>query len=357
MLLQISLDFLAQEEFFGILLINYIIFFGIMILSFVIGKIVVYFFDRYFKALAGKTDNKFDDLILEVFDKPLFYLFPLIGLLLAFPFLGIKNESLSSAYFNIIQILGILWGAWILVRLVDSLIKFFIKPLADKTESALDDQIIPVISKVAKLAIVAVVIIIILSSFGYDVTVLIAGLGIGGLALAFAAQKTVADVFGGVSIFTSKPFVMGDYIETAGVQGTVEEVGLRYSRIRNPDNKLITISNSEISSSVIINHSKAVPRGVTLKLGLVYSTKPKDLEKAIQIVKDIVNHTKGCQKEPLVYFDEFADSSLNIFARFFIEDADNWRAVKHEVYYKILDEFNKNKLDFAFPTQTIHLEK
>jgi MscS family membrane protein len=222
-----------------------------------------------------------------------------------------------------------------------------------------------VLRTVTKIAILLFALVIILDSFGYDVTALLAGIGIGGIAIAFAAQETIADVFGGISLFASRPFTIGDYVQAASIEGTVKEIGLRNTRILTPQNMLVTIPNAKIAKENIINFSKAIPRGIDLTLNLTYDTKPEQLKKAIQIVTNIIKEHPDCEKEPIVVFKNFGSSSLDLFVRYFIINPRTPKGTKmpkilqvtNEINFRILEEFNKAGIEFAYPTQTIYLKK
>jgi MscS family membrane protein len=232
-----------------------------------------------------------------------------------------------------------------------------LKPMTRKTDSKLDDQLLPILSKSVKVIIWIMAAIIIIRSFGYDVTAILAGLGIGGLAFAFAAQKTIADIFGGISILSSKPFVIGEMIESGGVLGKVEEIGLRTTKIRDLDGRVVTVPNSVIAEEKIKNIDSEPTRKILMNLGLTYDTSTQKIEKAMEIIKKSVNSNRGCQKEPLIFFTEFKDFSLNLLVIYYIADKETWQQVRHEVNMEIKREFDKEKISFAFPTQTVHLQK
>jgi len=220
----------------------------------------------------------------------------------------------------------------------------------------LDDQLIPILKKLSKLSIIAIALIIILSNFGIDVLPLVAGLGIGGLAIAFAAQKTVEDMFGGLSIFASKPFHVGDAVKVVGVEGIVESVGLRYTRVRDWSGRLNTIPNSKVTQDVMNNISSEAARRVSVTLGVTYRTSYAKMQKAMQILKDIVNKHKDTQKDPRAVFKDYGDSSLNIWFVYYIQNQERKFDVMSEINMEIKKQFEKAGLDFAFPSQSIYVE-
>jgi len=357
-LLQLSAGFFEQQ-YFGNSLWQYLVFLAIVGVSVIAAKIADYLLRNWGRKFADKSANKFDDLVLDVVEAPLVAAIVIAGIFFGYHFLTFP-DAIDGVFVIVIQVLYIFVGAWLAIRFVDSLIVQYIEPLSSKTESKLDDQLIPILRKIAKASIIIISFIIILSNFGYDVTALIAGLGIGGLAVAFAAQATIADAFGGLSIFTSKPFLVGDIVKTPDALGKVEEVGFRYTRIRTFDKRLLIIPNSKIASSVIENISSEPARRIQLHLGVTYDTPSKKLKQAKQIILDVLASNKGCMKDaplaPTVTFSEFKDFSLNIWVIYFA-DKDNWIPVQGEVNESIKEKFEKAKIDFAFPTQTIHLAK
>jgi len=327
-----------------------------IVLITIIGKILVHFFEEHLRSLAKKTKNEFDDLALEVFAKPLFFVSVIIGFYVGLHFLALSAEYeglLNMAFFTIMALIV----AWIVMRLIDGFVTHFLVPLASKTESDLDDQLIPVLRNTLKGAVLIIILLVVLDYLGINVTAVIAGLGIGGLAFAFAAKETIADVFGGISIFTSRPFKIGDWVNVAGVSGTVKEVGLRHTRIQAIDKKLVTIPNSKVASSIIENVSKAPKKMTDVTVGLTYDTSVKDMAKAVKILREIINERDDCEKDPLILFKEFDSSSVNVVLRYWIEKKAHFKEIRSEVNFEIKKRFDKAKLDFAFPTQTVYIEK
>jgi MscS family membrane protein len=331
--------------------------------SWIIGKTANFVIENYLKRFAQKTSSKLDDAIIEALRGPL-----VAAALLAGFYFGFSNTTLIDAatkafLFNIIQTLFLLDLAWFLIRIFDAVVKLFLVPLAQKSASKLDDQMIGIVSKVGKILILIIVIAVILSESGYDVTALIAGLGIGGVALAFAAQATIADVFGGLSIFTSKPFVIGDYIEFGSVQGTVKEIGVRYTRLEDPNGRIITIPNTTITKENVIDWTTEPSRRVVVNLGLVYGTSAKKIEEAQEILREIVRSNPNCEEKTYLSFNQYKDSSLNVLLIYFVKVSDTedryqrMLETQNAVNLEIKKRFEKAKIGFAYPTQTVYLAK
>ncbi|MDO8428307.1 MAG: mechanosensitive ion channel family protein [Candidatus Diapherotrites archaeon] len=358
--LQVNFENLLNQSSFGISVYHFLVFFAVILAGAVVGKVLTFWLKHYGAKLAAKTENQFDDAIIEIAGKSVFYFCILLSLYVGFQFLEIQDLFVSNTFYKILSIAGILFAVRVVLQIIDSIVTHFVKPLTAKTKSELDDQLVPLIQRLSKVFVILIALLMIVSSFGYDVTALIAGLGIGGLAFAFAAQKTIADMFGGLSIFTSKPFFVGDNIELGdkSVSGKVEEIGLRYTRIRNRNNFLVTVSNSEIASAQIINLSRTKIRKEFLELGLTYSTSNVNLEKARSIVLTVIGkHPKCNAPDAQANFLDFKEFSLNLQVVIPIVDVQNWKQVKHEVNMKIKEEFEKAGIQFAFPTQTVFLQK
>ena len=249
--------------------------------------------------------------------------------------------------------------AWFLIRIVDGVIHQFIKPLAEKSESKFDDQIIPVLSKISKFAIAIIALILVLDNFGFDVITLLAGLGIAGVAVAFAAQETISDVFGGLSIFASRPFVVGDTIEIDNTHGTVENVGLRYTRVRDFDGRVNVYPNRKIATGVLKNWSSEPTRRIKMNIGVVYNTNTEKLEKGMDVIRKIISDNPATTNDIRVSFNEFKDFSLNILVVYFVKSKDivEIMKVQNEINLAIKKSFEKEKIEFAFPTQTVYLKK
>ena len=350
---------LSAQSYFGSTLLQYVFFLTTVGLFIIAGKVFSYVVKIKLRAITEKTKTKIDDFLLDLVEQPLWLLALIIGLSLGTGFLTMTAEA-ASFFQNVLNILGILIFGWIASKSIDAFVREFIEPLAEKTESKLDDQLIPVVRKVSKGIIVILVLLVIVGSFGYDITAVVAGLGIGGLAFAFAAKETIGDLFGGISIFASKPFVVGEFIELkGGVMGEVVEVGLRHTRIRNLDKRIVIVPNSKMANTIITNITSAPQRKCVWHLGVTYSTPVKKLEKAKQIIVDAINQHPECENDPIVEFEEFGDFSLKILVLFFNKKNDfkEFVRVRGAIGMQIKREFEKNKIDFAFPTQTIHLKK
>ncbi len=349
------IEWLSAPNYFGNSLAQIILFFGIIVLSVIVGKVIYYIIKTRARQVTKKSESKIDDLLLHTIEKPLIFCLIMIGIGLGLNVLTISADMFSTVEI-ISDILITIGAVWIVINFIDAIIKLYFLPLAETTDTRLDDQIIPIASKVTKWLVIIFAVLIIASRFGYDITAILAGLGIGGLAFAFAAKETIADMFGGMSILMSKPFMVGDWVDFEGTVGEVEKVSLRHTTIRNLDKRTVTIPNSKISKSSVVNISSAPSRKIVFNLGLTYETPVKKMNKAIELITEIVNNHENCENYPIVQFSEFKDSALNLLVIYYAEN-DKWFAARHDINMSIKEAFEKNKIDFAYPTQMIYTAK
>lgn len=350
------LEILA-EVYFGNTLLNWIYFFATVVIFVLIAKSFIYFTKGFGRRITSKIQGELDDIILDLVEEPLAFIMFVVGLFLGYQFLTF-DVTIDFYFYNVLGLLTIICVTWVVIKLIDVVIEVFVKPVTGKTKSKFDDQIIQVLSKALKAVVVIISIIIALDNFGFDVFTLIAGLGIGGLAFAFAAQKTISDVFGGLSILISRPFVLGDFVEVAGQTGSVEEINLRHTKIRNLDKRIVIMPNSMVAESIITNITSATKRKTIWKIGVTYDTTVAKMEKAKKIITNAIEKCEYCDKNPVVAFEEFAGSSLNIFVMFFTKTGDWGEMVraKDEIGIAIKKGFEKEGIEFAFPTQTVYVE-
>ena len=243
---------------------------------------------------------------------------------------------------------------WLLARLIDALMREYIVPLTQKTEGDLDDQIVPILRKAIRAAIWILGIIIALNNAGYNVGALLAGLGIGGLALAMAAKDTVANFFGGVTIFTDKPFKINDRVKIGGFDGIITDIGIRCTRLKTFENRIVTIPNSKFTDGMVENVSVEPHRKVVLKLGVIYDTTAEKLKTGMKALQAIVDNHNSLEENSTISFNEFGDFALGILFIYFIKKGEDIMGVQTEVNIQIKEDFEKIGLEMAFPTQTVY---
>ena len=343
---------IIHQEFYGNSILNWAIAVGILILSFVVVKMLYWIFSNVIRRLTSKTKTNLDDVLIDKLEKPLTYLVLILGYWISIHYLVFKEE-VEIVLENAAYFLLVIDVTAILSRIVDALISEVIMPITEKSDSSFDNQLIPVIQKGVRSIIWILGIIIGLDNIGFDITAMIAGLGIGGLALALAAQDSVKNIFAGIMIFLDKPFRIKDRIQIDGFDGIVEEVGLRSTRLRTLEGRIVTIPNSRFTDNSVTNVTSQPTLKVKLNLGLTYDTDENQMQKAIDILEDIVKDQEAITDDYAAGFNGFGDFSLNILFIYYVKPDSHWLDTQTLVNKEILRRFNKEGLEFAFPTQTI----
>jgi len=244
-------------------------------------------------------------------------------------------------------------------RVVDITADFFARQ-AEATESKLDDQVIPLASRAIKTAIWVVGAVAVIQNLGVDVTGLVAGVGVGSLAFALAAQDTVENLFGSMTIFTDRPFQIGDWvIIDRNIEGVVEEVGFRSTRIRTFAGSVVSVPNAKVANSTVDNMGQRTFRRVKTTIGLTYGTSPESIERFVQSIRDHLKanpHVADATCE--VHFKGFGTSALEVMLYFFL-DVPDWStelSAKSAIYREIMRMAAAQQVDFAFPSMSVYLE-
>ncbi|NOY22703.1 MAG: mechanosensitive ion channel family protein [Acidobacteria bacterium] len=348
------MDFFTGKLYYGNTVKQWLIAAGIIVCTVLLAKLLYWAFGNVIKKLTAKTKTRIDDILVDMLEEPVVFSVIIIGV-----WYGLATLEMSKAvhrwiatgyYFLIIFAI-----AWSITRVLDALVEEYLAPLVAKTEGDLDDQLLPIIRKGAKFTVWGVAVIIALNNAGYDVGALLAGLGIGGLAFALAAQDSVANLFGGFTIFVDKPFTIQDRVVVDGYDGTVEEIGIRSTRLRTLAGRLVTIPNSKISNNVVENISSEPARKVALDLGLTYDMDEGKISRALLLLEKIARETAGVDSEKITTaFTGFGDFSLNVKLIYWIEKSADIFSVQTKLNLKVLAAFAKEGLEMAFPTQEIH---
>ena len=265
-----------------------------------------------------------------------------------------------SSYIAVgLKILMSIFGIVAAYRLVDLFSSLFLN-LAGTTETTMDDQLIPLVSKLAKLIVGALGVLFVLQNLNVNVTALLAGISIGGLALALAAQETVKNFIGSITIFVDRPFQVGDFIESPQITGSVQEIGVRSTRIRAIDGALMSIPNGTLANLVITNHGIRSYRRYSTTLGLTYDTPKEKMETFVERAREIiVAHPMTRKEDNMVYFHEMGASSLDIFVVIYFEItayADMLKG-RQEIFLAIMEMAEEIGVGFAFPSTSVYIEQ
>lgn len=325
--------------------------------GFILRQVLNGFLRGRLRKLAARTATEADDLALDAMISPLGLLLPVIGVYLALRvLLGIHPEwvQTSDLAFRIATILVVVWTAF---KLVDAA-AVFLGEMADRTDSRLDDQVVPLLRKTFKVFLGILAFILVAQNLGYSVSGLLAGLGIGGLAVAMAAKDTLANFFGSLMILIDQPFHRGDWITFPGGDGVVEEIGLRSTRIRTFAKTVVSVPNQALANATVENHSLMPKRRIKFTLGVTYDSTVDQVRELVRRIEDYLRSNPDIDQEfMLVKFTEFGPSSLDLFVYCFTASTDWTRhlSVKQEVNLTIMEMVEDMGMSIAFPTQTVHL--
>ncbi|MFT5247632.1 MAG: MscS family membrane protein [Gammaproteobacteria bacterium] len=319
----------------------------------IIARAIYWFTKKFGKRFVEKTKTKLDDILVDKMEEPVVFGIVIIGLWwgvdrLTFP------ESTHGFISNTFQVLIAIDITWFIARTIDAMIVQYIAPRVKKSEGDLDDQLLPILRKGLRTIIWIIGIIVGLNNAGYNVSALLAGVGIGGLAMAMAAKDFVANIFGGITVFIDKPFRVGDRIQIDGYDGTVKEIGIRSTKMDTLAGRMVTIPNHKFTDSYVENVSAEPSRKVKLVLGLTYDTSSEGLEEAVKILNDIAIASAFLEDNHVASFTDFGDFSLGITFIYYIKKGEDVMHVTSDINKQILTRFNAAKLEFAFPTQTLH---
>lgn len=346
-------EFLAQP-FYGNTILQWGIAAGIAVLSILVGKAAFWITRGLFRKATKKTETELDDLLVDTIDGPVVVLLTALGFWIAVQSLALP-PNVDQFLWDAVQAAMVLAVTWMLARLWDAVVDGLLKPLVASSDTDLDDQLLPIARRGGRSAIWIVGLIVALNNAGYDVMALIAGLGIGGLALAMAAKDTVANFFGGFTIFTDRPFSMGDRIVISGFDGVVKEIGIRSTRLTTLSGSEVTIPNSRFADSPVENISREPNRKIVLNLGLTYDMTPSQMARAMNILHEVVAaQGEDTEENVIAGFNSFGDFALGITLIYYITKGANLMDVQTAVNLAILERFNAEGLEMAFPTQTIH---
>ncbi|MHC4536875.1 MAG: mechanosensitive ion channel family protein, partial [Planctomycetota bacterium] len=276
---------------------------------------------------------------------------------------GIRT-TISAGWTTIARVVLAFAAAYGLYRLVD-VIEYYLNRLVGKTETKLDDMLVPIVRKALRITIAIIAVLLISENIlGADkVKSLLLSAGVGGIAVALAAKDTIANFFGSITIFTDRPFQMGELVKIGEHVGSVEEVGIRSTRIRTLQGHLVTIPNSVITTSSIENIGRRPFIRRTSNITITYDSGHSKTKRAVEIIKEVLAGVQEVNTNPdnppRVYFSDFNDWSLNIYMSYWVKPADFWlyQQVNEQVNLEIKKRFEAEQIEFAFPSQTLYVKK
>jgi MscS family membrane protein len=334
---------------------------GVLLIIYLARKYILGIVMSFLARLSKRTAVEWDDKLLDALRPPIGAVLQVLNVyaavaILSLPrhptdWIAITNKALVVALIVI--------GSWALIRSV-SLGTHFLEKLTSKTKSPLDDRLVPFVDRVMRVAIVIVACLMVLQEAGVQIAGILAGLGIGGLAVALAAKDTLANVFGTITIVADYPFDIGDWIKTKDVEGTVEDIGFRSTKVRTFGNSLVSVPNAELAGSAIENFSRMFKRRISFRIGVTYETTPTQMREALARVRDVLrNHEDIRQDFWLVYFTDFAGSAMEIMIYCFSKTTvwAEFLAVRESLNLQLMEALEEIGVEFAFPSHAVYMRQ
>jgi len=331
---------------------------GVVFLAvFLIIRILMFILSSIIPIFTKKTKTTLDDEILKKSSMPLTLLALLAGIRFGIGEINIK-ESLTETIEGIILSLMIVFGSILVYYIIDALVTIGYKDFGKKVRGKVNESLLQFFHSMLKILIIFAMFLVILSSWGIEIGPLLAGLGVAGIAIAFALQSTLSNVFGGISMLLDRSISVGDLIDLEdGTRGHILKINLRSTKIKTLNNKLIIVPNGKLSESNIKNVALPEPATrVVVPFGVAYGS---DIKKVKKLILGELKKVKGIikDKKPIVRFTEMADSSLNFKAYFHIESFDNVPSAVDDANTRIYNALNKAGLEIPFPQMDVNLKK
>lgn len=346
------LDFMATE-FWGNTVESY---FAALLLFFFY-KFVFWIFKNFLlsklKLLAAKTKTKIDDIFVSSIKNIPGFFYTFTAFYLAFHSLILEA--------NLRKFIDLVYIGYFLVQFISSIQSLIIYLIENLFKNGRQEEpgktFIHGTQLLINFTIWITAILLVLSNFGVNVISLIASLGIGGIAVALAVQNILGDIFSAVSIYIDKPFVVGDFIVIGQYKGTVKKIGLKSTRIQSLQGEEVIVSNKDLATSTIQNFKKMEERRVSFTVQVTYDTSTENCKKIPEIIQKIIDEFEGTRIEYIV-FKDYAASGLNYEAVYYHPSGDYNEYIRrqHSINIRIKEEFEKAKIEFAFPTQTLYIK-
>jgi len=346
---------ILQDIYWGNTLQDWLIALSIFLAVLITLKITQRLAIRKLSKLAGLTDNKFDDLLVNVFKQTKILILIVASAYVASNWITLK-PSFESFWQKVVVIILILQGGlWISAG-----INFAIRQTIQKRteDDASSTTTISLLGFVGRLILWTIILLLILDNVGVDITGLVAGLGIGGIAVALAVQNVLGDLFASLSIVLDKPFVIGDFVVVDSLSGTIEHIGLKTTRIRSLSGEQLIFANNDLLKSRIRNFKRMTERRISFGFGVVYQTPLEKLKTIKAIVTDIIEKEANARFDR-VHFKEYGDFSLNFEVVYYVTTSDftTYMDVQEAINLEIFRRFQEEGIEFAYPTQTLFVQK
>ncbi|MEA3430618.1 MAG: mechanosensitive ion channel family protein [Nanoarchaeota archaeon] len=330
-----------------------LIIFAAIVFAFKIFKFTIV---HHLHKLSKKTHNQIDDLLIGIIASITWPFYVILSI-----YISIKWIILPTIVGTVFNYVILIVVVYYIVKAINSIVKFTTNTIIEKREKEeenADTSVIKLLANVVRALVWLGAVLLLLQNFGFNITTLIAGIGVGGIAIAFALQKVLEDIFASISIYFDKPFKPGDFIVIGDDSGSVEHIGIKSTRIKTLQGEELVVSNRELTGTRIRNFKKMEDRRVVFSLGLTYDTKATALKKVPGIITKIFDKVKLGTLDRC-HFKSFGDFALNFEIVYHVgsTDYDDFMNVQQDLNLLIKQEFDKAKIDMAFPTQTVIVQK
>jgi len=342
-----------DNAWYGNTIAEWLLSLAIILGAIIVTRVLHWFFKTQVRKLTSRTRSNLDDIIIDTLEEPV-----MMGVVVVGIYWGLERLHMSDPvqlWVNrLYHVLTVINVTWFIARFADALMRQYLAPLAERSDNSLDDHIVPIIRRGVKLVIWIMGIVVALDNAGYDVGALLAGLGIGGVAMALAAKDFVANIFGGLTVYADKPFKVGDRIQVGGYDGHVTDIGLRSTKIRTSAGRMVTIPNFKFTDSFVENVTAEPSRRIEITLNLSYDTSPEKIKEATTILTAIIADKRSVlESECNASFSKWNESSLGITFIYFIKAGNDFWIIQDEVNRAILQQFNEAGLHFAPPSPDV----
>lgn len=341
-----------DEVYWGNPVKDYLLAVGLFIVALFVASVTSRLLRSLVIKRARTTGTKLDDLVAEVGSRPIYWMIVLGGLHAGAGTL-VMPTWLDKLVWAVFVVAWTVVGAVFISRLLNGLLVHYLEKYATQSEEELYGQMVRMFRSAVGVVVWLVAGLFIISNLGFDVSSLLAGLGLGGFALAMASKDTLSNVFGSFTILVNGPFEVGDAVTYQGHSGTVEAIGMRNTQIRLWNGHLVTVPNSMAPTSVVENISRRPRFRVLFNLGLVYETAADRLDQVPGIIEQAVRAEEGTSEDVKVHFLEFGESSLDLQVIYYIEDSGKILDARHGVNRRIKQSLDQAGFDLAFRTLTV----
>jgi small-conductance mechanosensitive channel len=327
---------------------------GIAIAAIVILRLLQYFLVNRLKSFADRTATTLDDIVIDVIRTSVMPVLYILAIYLSLQYLILPAKFLSGAHAVLMVVV-----TFFVIRMITSFFRYsFNRALLKSDNNEQREKQSRGILLIAQIVLWIAGFLFLIDNLGYDITTLIAGLGIGGIAIALAAQTILGDLFSYLVIFFDKPFEIGDFVIIDDKMGTVEYIGIKTTRLRTLSGEQLVCSNTDVTNSRLHNYKRMQERRVLFEFGVVYNTPPAKLKVIPQMIRRIIESLEFTRFDR-AHFKSFGDFSLNFEVVLYVlsPDYNKYMDIQQQINLRLFEIFQKEEIDFAFPTQTVLLNK